>query len=149
MHKTEKKIIHFFVMYKMLKFTAKAFSKNWAHAIKVNKNDNKSVLLIKIIDIQKKLDVKNIHDLVDQKIKSKFQTNNPTNEQIKKCKKHGSELIDGEKSTYAHEGIIIPVIMHCRTPESCKFKRTLGFKLPNVINCKEQTVLESIKDAFE
>ena len=72
MHKTEKKIIHFFVMYKMLKFTAKAFSKNWAHAIKVNKNDNKSVLLIKIIDIQKKLDVKNIHDLVDQRIKSKF-----------------------------------------------------------------------------
>ena len=72
MHKTEKKIIHFFVMYKMLKFTAKAFSKNWAHAIKVNNNDNKSVLLIKIIDIQKKLDVKNIHDLVDQKIKSKF-----------------------------------------------------------------------------
>ena len=42
---------------------------------------------------------------------------------------------------YAHEGIIIPVIMHCRTPESCKFKRSLGFKLHNVINCKEQTVL--------
>ena len=50
---------------------------------------------------------------------------------------------------YAHEGIIIPVIMHCRTPESCKFKRNLGFKLHNVINCKEQTVLESIKDSFE
>ena len=39
--------------------------------------------------------------------------------------------------------------MHCRTPESCKFKRSLGFKLHDVINCKEQTVLESIKDAFE
>ena len=50
---------------------------------------------------------------------------------------------------YAHEGIIIPVIMHCRTPESCKFKRNLGFKLHDVINCKEQTVLESIKDVFE
>ena len=50
---------------------------------------------------------------------------------------------------YAHEGIIIPVIMHCRTPESCKFKRSLGFKLHNVINCKEQTVLESITDPFE
>ena len=38
--------------------------------------------------------------------------------------------------------------MHWRTPESCKFKRSLGFKLHDVINCKEQTVLESIKDAF-
>ena len=46
-------------------------------------------------------------------------------------------------------GVIIPVIMHCRTPESCKFKRNLGFKLHDLINCKEQTVLESIKDAFE
>ena len=50
---------------------------------------------------------------------------------------------------YAHEGVIVPVIMHCRTPESCTFKRNLGFKLHHVINCKEQTVLESIKDAFE
>ena len=48
-----------------------------------------------------------------------------------------------------HEGIIIPVIMHCRTPESCKFKRSLGFKLHNEINCEEETVSESIKDAFE
>ena len=38
--------------------------------------------------------------------------------------------------------------MHCRTPESSKFKRHLGFKLRDVINCKEQTMLES-KDAFE
>ena len=50
---------------------------------------------------------------------------------------------------YAHEDVIIPVIMHSRTPESCKFKRNLGFKLHDVINCKEQTDLESIKDAFE
>ena len=50
---------------------------------------------------------------------------------------------------YAHEGIIIPVIMHCRTPESCKFKRSLGFKLHDVITCKEQTVLKSVKDSFE
>ena len=123
MHKTEKKIIHFFVMYKMLKFTAKAFSKNWAHAIKVNKNDNKSVLLIKIIDIQKKLDVKNIHDLVDKEIKGRFKTNNLTNEQNKNYKRHGWKLIDGEKFMYANEGFIIPVIVHCRTLKSCKFKK--------------------------
>ena len=39
--------------------------------------------------------------------------------------------------------------MHSRTPESCTFKRYLGFKLQDVISCKEQTVLESIKHTFE
>ena len=99
--------------------------------------------------MQYKLDVEKIHDLVDKEIKGKLQSNNSTNEQIKRYKKHRSELIDGEKFMYAQKGIIIPVIMYCRTPESYKFKRSLGFKLHDVINCKEQTVLESIKDAFE
>ena len=136
-------------MYKMFKVTAETFAKNCVHTIKVNKTDNKSVLWIKMIDIQKKLDVKNIHDLVDKEIKDKFKTNNLTDEQIKKYKIYGTELIDGGKFIYVHERVIIPVIMHCRTPESCKFKRNLGFKLHDLINCKEQTVLESIKDAFE
>ena len=95
---------------------------------------------------KKTLDDKNIHDPVDKKIQSKF---NLTHEKIKKYKRHGSELIDGEKFVYAYEGIIIPVTMHCSTPEWCKFKRSLGFKLHDVINCKEQTVLESKKDELE
>ena len=41
---------------------------------------------------------------------------------------------------YAHAGIIIPVIMDCRTAESSNFKRGLGIKLHDVINCKGQTV---------
>ena len=133
----------------MFKVSAETFAKNCVNTIKVNKTDNKSVLWIEMIDIQKKLDVKNIHDLVDKEIKGKFKTNNITDEQTKKYKIHGSELIDGEKFMYAHEGVIIPVTMHCRTPESCKFIRNLGFKLHDVINFKEQTVLELIKDAFE
>ena len=145
MHKIKKKKI---IMYKMFKVTAETSAKNCVHTIKVNKTDNKSVLWMKTIDKRKKLDVKNIDVLVDKKIKDKFKTNNPTNEQIRNYKKYGPELFDSEKFAYAHEVIIIPVIMHCRTPESCKFKRSLGFKLHDVINCKEQTVLESIKDAF-
>ena len=136
-------------MYKMFKVTAETFDKNCVDIRKVNKTDNKSVLWINTIDIQKKLNVKNIHDLVNKEIRSKIKTNNPTDEQIKKYKIHGSKLIDGEKFMYAHEDVIIPVIMHWRAPESCKFKRNLGFKLYDVINCKEQTVLESIKGAFE
>ena len=122
---------------------------NCDHTIKVNKRDNKSVLWIKMINIQKKLDVKNIHDLVDKEIKGRFKTDNRTDEQIKKYKRHGSELIDGEKFVYTHEGVMIPVIMHSRTQGSCKFKIILRFKLHDVINCKEQTVLESIKDSFK
>ena len=55
-----------------------------------------------MIDIQKKLDVKNIDDLVDKEIKGKFKTNNLTDKQIQKYKIHGSELMDGEKFMYAH-----------------------------------------------
>ena len=39
--------------------------------------------------------------------------------------------------------------MDCSTDESCNLKRNLGFRLHDVINTKEQTVLKSIKDAFE
>ena len=39
--------------------------------------------------------------------------------------------------------------MDCRTDESCNLKRNLGFRLNDVINTKEQTVLKSIVDAFE
>ena len=115
-------------MYKMFKVTAETF-KNCVHTIKVNKTNNKSVLWVKMIDIKKTLDVKNIHDLVDKEINGKFKTNNLIDEQIKKYKRHGSELIDGEKFVHAHEGIIIPVIVHCRTPESCKFKLGLNYTM--------------------
>ena len=39
--------------------------------------------------------------------------------------------------------------MDCRTDESCNLKRKLGLTLHDVINTKEQTVINSIKDEFE
>ena len=39
--------------------------------------------------------------------------------------------------------------MDCRTDESCSLKRNPGFRLHNVINNNKQTVINSIKDAFE
>ena len=43
------------------------------------------------------------------------------------------------------------VMMNCRTDESynLKKKKKLGFRLHDIINTKEQIVLESIKDTFE
>ena len=48
-----------------------------------------------------------------------------------------------------HSDFALKVIMDCRTNESSNLKRNLGFRLQDVINAKEQTVLKSIKDAFE
>ena len=79
-HKKKKKKTFFLCMYKIYKVTAETFDKNCIHTIKVNKTDNKSVLWIKLIDIKKKLNVKNIHDLVNKEMK----TSNPTDEQIVK-----------------------------------------------------------------
>ena len=39
--------------------------------------------------------------------------------------------------------------MDCRTDKSCSLKKNLGFKLYDVINTKEQTIINSIKDTFE
>ena len=39
--------------------------------------------------------------------------------------------------------------MDCRTNKSCSLKKKLLFKLYDVINAKEQTIINSIKDTFE
>ena len=64
-----------------------------------------------------------------KEVKGKFKTNNFTDEQIRKYKRHGSEFIKDTKFMYAHGCIVIPVIMHCTvaTPKSIKFKSKLGF----------------------
>ena len=50
---------------------------------------------------------------------------------------------------FLHNDLALKTIMNCRTDESCSFKINLGFRLHDVINTKEQTVINSIKDAFE
>ena len=63
------------------------------------------------------------------------------------------ELVDKPKMQpnrrFLRSDLALKVIMDCRTDESCNLKRNLGFRLHDVINTKEQTVLKSIKDAFE
>ena len=68
-------------------------------------------------------------------------------------KKHRYELVDKPKKQpnrrFLRSDLALKVIMDCRTDESCNLKRNLGFRLHDVINTKEQTVLKSIKYAFE
>ena len=75
-----------------------------------------------------------------------------TNQYPKEYKKQRSELNESTNQPnrrFIHVDLALKVIMNSRTDESCKFKRNLGFTLHDVINTKEQTVINSIKDAFE
>ena len=75
-----------------------------------------------------------------------------TNKYDKEYKKQRSKLNESTKQShrrFIHVDLALKVIMDCRTDESCKFKRNLGFTLHDVINTKEQTVINLIKDAFE
>ena len=104
-----------------------------------------------MVDIRRELDVKNIFDLVDKEIKGKGETNYPIEQQIRKYKRHGSEFIKDIKFMYAHECIIIHIIMHCRvaTPKSIEFRSTLGFNQYDITFTKQQSVLKSVMDAFK
>ena len=68
-------------------------------------------------------------------------------------KKHRFELVDKpqkqRKRRFLRSDLALKVIIDCRTNESCNLRRNLGFRLHDVINTKERTVLKSIKDAFE
>ena len=59
------------------------------------------------------------------------------------------ELIKQSHRRFVRSDLALKIIMDCRTDESCNLKRNLGFRLHDVINTKEQTVTNSIKDAFE
>ena len=98
----------------MVDISAKTFAKNCVHIITQLKKGKEPVLWIRIKDIERELDVKNICDLVDKETKGKFETNYATEQQITKYKRHESEFIKDIKFMYAHECIIIPIIMHCR-----------------------------------
>ena len=105
------------------------FAKNCIHTTSQLKRGKESILWLRIRNIGRELDVKNIFDLVDKESKGKCETNYPTEQQIRKYKRHGSEFIKDIKFMYPHECIIIPIIMHCRltTPQSIEFKSKLRF----------------------
>ena len=126
----------------MLKISAETFPENYIYNI----TDKEKRLWLRNKDIGEKLGVENIYDLIDKEIKGKFETRNPTNEQIIECKKHGSELVYGEKCMYTHEDMIMNIIMSCRvsTPEAIEFRSKLGFKQHDIILRKKQSVISKV-----
>ena len=62
-------------------------------------------------------------------------------------KNHRYELVNRPKKRpnrrFLHSNLELKVLMDCGTDESNNLKRNLAFRLHNVINTKEQTVLKS------
>ena len=115
------------------------------------RGEDKPVFWLRIKDIGRELDVENIYDLIDKEIKGKFETNNLTDEQIRKYKRYGLQSIENTKIMYAHEDIVTSIIMHCRisTPKSIEFRSRLGFNQYDITLTTEQSVLKSVMDVFE
>ena len=77
-----------------------------------------------------------------------------TNKYDQVYKKHRYELVNKPKKQpkrrLLRSDLALKLIMNCKTDESCNLKKKkLEFRLHDAINTKKQTVLESIKDAFE
>ena len=74
-----------------------------------------------------------------------------TNKYDKEYKKKRSELNKSAKQSHRRfisVNLALKVIIDCRIYESCNSKKKLGFRIHDVINTKEQTVISAIKDAF-
>ena len=76
-------------------------------------------------------------DLTIKAIKGIYNTRNLTEKQIKKYKRYGKEFIDNLTGMYIREDLALPIIINCRTTESCNFKRKLGFNLHDAIDIKQ------------
>ena len=122
-------------MYKMVNITKETLENNDIEVIV----DSVNALWLNEKNIEEKLGHKNLPVI--------------TNKYDKIYKKRRYDLVNKPikqlDTRFLHIDLALKVIMDCRTDESCNLKRNLGFRLHDVINTKEQTVINSIKDAFE
>ena len=112
-------------MYKVVIVTKETYEANCIEII----TDKLGKLWLNERHLQQQLRHKNLYSL--------------TNKYDKKYKKKQSFR------KFIHNYLALKIIMDCRTDKSCNLKRNLGFKLYDMINTKEQTVINSIKGAFE
>ena len=128
-----KKLYFFLCIYKMANITRERCEVNGIEVI----TDKLGKLWLNERHVQKQLGHKNLPAL--------------TNKYDKEYKKQRSELngsTEQPNKRFIRADLALKIIMDCRTDESCKFKKMLGFKIHDVINTKEETVISTIKDAF-
>ena len=98
---------------------------------------------------------RNISDLVRKEIRSIFRTKNPTKDQIRKYKRHEKELDHNSTATfmYVRSDLMSRIIKNCRWKKISNkkinlFRCKLGFKLHDIIMCKEESVTIKIIKVF-
>ena len=107
---------------------------------------NGELFWVKMNDAQKGLGIKNMSDLVRKKLHGIFETDKPTEEQIKRYKLSLREITkdstDDSKSKYVRSDLMEKIIKNCRGVKQCKndidreekekkrenFRNLLGFK---------------------
>ena len=127
----------------MVVITVQAYVEARVHTIKAR---NKKLFCVKMIDVQKRLGLKNMSDLVKKEICGIFETKNPTKEQKKKYGRTESEITkksaDNFKYKYARSELMEKIIKNCRGVKQCNdgvnrlekegqrenFRTILGFK---------------------
>ena len=107
-------------MYKMVVITIEK-CKN----VKVDaKPGDGELFWVKMNDVQKGLCIKNMSDLVRKELHGIFETNNPTEEQIKRYKLSLREItnksLDDSKSKYVRSDLMAKILKNCRGVKQCK-----------------------------
>ena len=122
-------------MYKMVNITKDTFENNDIEAIV----DSVNALWLNEKNIEEKLGHKNLPVV--------------TNKYGKIHKKDRYELVDKPikqpNRRFLQIDLASKIIMDCRADKSCSLKKNLSFKLHDVINTKEQAIINSIKATFE
>ena len=130
----KQKIIFFLCIYKMVNITKEMYENNGIEVIK----DNLNTLWLNEKHTEQWLGHKNLRAI--------------TRKYDEEYRKHRYELIDKSikqsHRRFIRSDLALKITMDCRTDESCNLKRNLGFRLHDVINIKEEIVINSIKDAF-
>ena len=67
-------------------------------------------------------------DLTMKAIKGTYETKSPANEEIKRCKRFGEELLDDLTGIHVHENLALSIIMDCTALKLIEFRSKLGFK---------------------
>ena len=128
----------------MFKISVETSEKTGIDTIIVIKKDNKSILWIKMHDVEEILVVKNMSDLTVKAIKGTYNTETHTKEQIKKYKRYGKEIMADLAGIYICEDLPLSITMDCKSPTAVEFRAKLGFNQYDIMIAKEHSVLTKI-----
>ena len=94
-------------MYKIIVVTVQKYTDAEVHTITVG---NRKLFSVKIMDVQNKLGIKNISDLVRKDIQGIFEIKNPTKKQVRKYKRSQKEIskkaTDDSKIKYVRNDVM-------------------------------------------